>query len=225
LSEEVELQAAAGFIAPELRAEFPGLALDWVTAAASTRDSPPAVKRRLRDLSNRYRGASVVAMRTQPIPSAYRTFFRQIGLDPDTTRIPSEDAAVQRLLAGGFLPMSLIADALLIALLETGVPVWALDADHVDPGGLGIRPTIAGDRLGSGEDALTLAPGRLAVADARAVHGLLFGDLASAHVVGPRTERASLFTVSVDGVPRIHVEEALWVCVEVLAAGSGVKPR
>jgi DNA/RNA-binding domain of Phe-tRNA-synthetase-like protein len=218
LSEEVELQAAAGFIAPELRAEFPGLRLDWVTARTSTRDSPPAVKRRLRDLSNRYRGASVVAMRTQPIPSAYRTFFRQIGLDPDTTRIPSEDAAVTRLLVGGFEPTSLIADALLIALLETGVPVWALDADLIDPGGLGIRTTVAGDRLGSGEQAITLASGRLAVADARSVHALLFGELAPGHGVGSRTERASLFTVIVDGVPRIHAEEALWVCVEVLAA-------
>jgi DNA/RNA-binding domain of Phe-tRNA-synthetase-like protein len=218
VSEEVELQAAEGFIAPELRAEFPGLRLDWVTARASTRASPAAVKRRLRGLSNRYRGASVVAMRTQPIPSAYRTFFRQIGLDPDTTRIPSEDAAVNRLLVGGFLPTSLIADALLIALVETGVPVWALNADLVDPGGLGIRTTVAGDRLGSGDGAVTLPPGRLAVADARGVHGLLFGEIAPGHGVGPRTERAALFTVIVDGVPRIHSEEALWVCVEVLAS-------
>jgi DNA/RNA-binding domain of Phe-tRNA-synthetase-like protein len=219
MREEVELQAAAGFVSPELRAEFPGLRLDWVTAASSTRGSSPAVKRRLRGLSNRYRGASVVAMRTQPIPSAYRTFFRQIGLDPDTARIPSEDAAVKRLLVGGFEPTSLIADALLIALVETGVPVWALDADVVDPGGLGIRATLAGDRLGSGDGAITLAPGRLAVADARSVHALLFGEIAPGHGVGPRTERAALFTVSVDGVPRIHSEEALWVCIEVLASG------
>jgi DNA/RNA-binding domain of Phe-tRNA-synthetase-like protein len=219
VDEEAELLAAAGFVAPEVRAEFPGLRLDWVTVAASTRPSPPAIKQRLLGLSNRYRGASVVAMRTQPIPSAYRTFFRQIGLDPDTTRIPSEDAAVKRLLVGGFLPTSLIEDALLIALVETGVPVWALDADLVDPGGLGIRTTAVGDRLGTGEHAITLAPDRLAVADARSVHGLLFGEIAPGHGVGSRTERAVLFTVSVGGVPRIHAEEALWVCGEVLAAG------
>lgn len=31
MREEVELVSAAGFIAPELAAEFPGLRLDWVT--------------------------------------------------------------------------------------------------------------------------------------------------------------------------------------------------
>jgi len=218
VTEEVELQAAPGFIAPELHAEFPGLRLDWVTSAVRKRDSPPEVRRRLRDLSNRYRGASVVAMRTWPIPRAYRTFFRQIGLDPDTTRIPSEEAAVARLLHGAFIPSDLISDALLIALIETGVPVWALDADVVDPGGLGLRTTAAGDRLGSGEGAVGLEPGRLAVTDARAVHALLFGELAPGHEVGPKTARAALFAISVDGVPRIHVEEALWVCGEVLAS-------
>jgi DNA/RNA-binding domain of Phe-tRNA-synthetase-like protein len=219
VKEEVELQAASGFVAPELHAEFPGLRLDWVTSAVRPGASPPEVRRRLRDLSNRYRGANVVTMRTWPIPRAYRTFFRQIGLDPDTTRIPSEEAAVARLLHGAFIPSDLISDALLIALIETGVPVWALDADVVDPGGLGIRMTAAGDRLGSGEGAVGLEPGGLAVADARTVHGLLFGELAPGHEVGSKTTRAALFAISVDGVPRIHVEEALWVCVEVLGAG------
>ena len=35
-------------------------------------------------------------MRTKPIPQAYRAFFRQIGLDPDVDRIPSEEAARRR---------------------------------------------------------------------------------------------------------------------------------
>src|SRR5438477_5968109 len=136
--DEVELQAAAGFIAPELKAEFPGLRLDWVTARASPQPSPRELKRHLRDLSGRYRGANVVAMRTQPIPHAYRSFFHQIGLDPDVRRVPSEQAALQRLLHGQFVSRNLIDDALLIALVETGVRVWALDADFVDAGGLGI---------------------------------------------------------------------------------------
>ena len=216
MPEEVELQAASGFVAPELSAEFPGLRLDWLTARAGARESPREVKHRLRTLSNRYRGASVVAMRTQPIPSAYRTFFRHIGLDPDANRIPSEEAAVARLLQGAFTPTTLVADALLIALIETGVPVWALDADKVDPGGLGIRTTLAGDRLGSSEHSHHIAPERLVVADARGIHALLFGDVVPGHGIGPRTERAILFAVGVDGVPAIHIEEALWVCVEVL---------
>ena len=88
MTEYVDLEAAAGFVAPEVSAEFPGLRLGWISVPARRRASPRAVVKRLKDLASRYRGASVVAMRTQPIPSAYRTFFRQIGLDPDVTRDP-----------------------------------------------------------------------------------------------------------------------------------------
>jgi DNA/RNA-binding domain of Phe-tRNA-synthetase-like protein len=218
--DEVELNAAPGFIAPELRDEFPGLRLDWLTAVATPRPSSPELKRRLRDLSSRYRGANVVAMRTQPIPHAYRTFFHQIGLDPDIRMIPSEQAALSRLLHGQFRSHNLVDDARLVALIETGVPVWALDADVVDEGGLGIRPTVAGDRLGSSEHGRSLAAGRLAVADAHKLHALLFDEeVAPGHGVSPRTERIALFTVGVEGVPAIHVEEALWICVDALDVG------
>jgi DNA/RNA-binding domain of Phe-tRNA-synthetase-like protein len=217
--EEVELAAAAGFIAPQLRAEFPGLRLDWVTVRCTPGPSPDGVRTRLAAMSNRYRGASVVAMRTQPIPHAYRSFFRQVGIDPDASRIPSEEAAVERLLHGGFRSRGLVEDALLIAVVETGVPVWALDADRVDAGGLGIRMSVEGERLGAGEYAGELGTGRLVVADASCVHATLFGQIARGHGIGSRTRRATLFSVGVDGVPGIHIEEALWVAVEVLNAG------
>jgi DNA/RNA-binding domain of Phe-tRNA-synthetase-like protein len=153
-------------------------------------------------------------MRTQPIPHAYRAFFRQIGLDPDASRIPSEEAAVARLLHGGFRSRDLLSDALLIGLIETGVPVWALDADLVEAGGLGIRTTGAGERFGGVEPALP--SGRLVVADARCVHALLFGPVAPGHAARPGTKRVTLFAVGVDGVPAIHIEEALWTCGELL---------
>lgn len=219
MADDLELRAASGFIAPELKAEFPGLRLDWVMVRARPERSPRELKRRLRDLSSRYRGANVVAMRTQPIPHAYRSFFHQIGLDPDVRRIPSEQAALQRLLHGHFPSHNLIDDARLVALIETGVPVWALDANVLDAGGLGIRVTVEGDRLGSSEHANHLPPGRLAVADSRNIHALLFDDeVAQGHEVTPRTDHAALFAIGVDGVPAIHIEEALWICVETLEA-------
>ncbi len=216
MSEDLELRAAGGFVDPLVAAELPGLRLDWVIVEGRVRASPPEVKRRLKELSDRYRGASVVAMRTHPIPHAYRAFFHQIGLDPDVTRIPSEQAALTRLLEGRFSSRDLVQDALLIALVETGVPVWALDADLVDSAGLGIRATVVGDRLGADSAAPPLTPGRLVVADRRRVHALLFGDVAQRHLPTSRSARIMLFAVAVDGVPAIHVEEALWVCVESL---------
>ena len=214
MSHELDLAAALGSIEPRLKAEFPGLALAWMTVKARPGPSPRSVSERLRVLSDRVHGASVVAMRTQPIPHAYRAFFRQIGLDPDATRIPSEEAAVERLLHGGFPSRGLVADALLVALIETGVPVWALDADRVDAGGLGIRTTTEGERFGTVSQ--PLPAGRLAVTDVQRVHALLFGPTAPGHGVGARTRRIALFAVAVEGVPAIHVEEALWICGDIL---------
>jgi DNA/RNA-binding domain of Phe-tRNA-synthetase-like protein len=208
-----ELSPAAGFVEPHIHDEFPGLRLDWVTVTVRPRGSPPSVVQRLRSLSSRYRGANVVAMRTKPIPQAFRVFFRQIGLDPDVTRIPSEDAAVARLVHGEFRSAGLIADACLVALIETGVPVWALDADAVDEGGLGIRGATAQDLE---QVQLRLSPGGLVVADRRTVHAPLFGDPAAGREVSAKTRRVILFSVGVDGVPGIHVEESLWTCLEVL---------
>ena len=219
MTEELDLRPAPGFVDDELSAELPGLRLDWMTIPRGPRSSPSELVRRLGGLANRYRGASVVAMRTQPIPHAYRTFFRHIGLDPDVDRIPSEQAAVSRLLYGGFRSHGALEDALLVALIETGVPVWALDADLVDPGGLGIRATVEGDVVGTGDHAHGVPPGRLVVADARCIHAMLFGQVAPGHAVGPRARRIVVFSVGVEGVPAIHVEEALWVCAEALRTG------
>ncbi|HEY2006231.1 MAG TPA: phenylalanine--tRNA ligase beta subunit-related protein [Solirubrobacteraceae bacterium] len=217
MTDELPLSPATGFVQDVVREEFPGLRLHWITVTASRRHSPPAIVARLSSLSNRYRGASVVAMRTKPVPQAYRAFFRQIGLDPDVRRIPSESAAVERLLHGGFRPVNLVADACLIALVETGVPVWAMDADHVDVGGLGIRTATEAERGHSEALDVWIEPGTLVVADAQTVHGLLFAELDPAHRVTGRTERVALFSVAVDGVPGIHVEEALWMCADLLA--------
>jgi DNA/RNA-binding domain of Phe-tRNA-synthetase-like protein len=214
MSDELELAAAPGFVDPRVKAEFPALSLAWMTLDVRPGRSPRWVRQRLRELSDRIHGASVVAMRTQPVPHAYRVFFRHIGLDPDAVRIPSEEAAVARLLHGGFHSTGLLADALLIALVETGVPVWALNADLVGAGGLGIRISGEGERFGTVTQ--PLATGRLVVADPSQLHALLFGPIAPGHAADARTERIALFSVGVEGVPAIHVEEALWTCGEML---------
>ena len=211
------MSSVSGRVEPGLAEEFPGLRLVWTAVEARAGGRSRDVERRLRELSDRYRGAGVVAMRTEPIPHAYRTFFRQVGLDPDAVRIPSEEAAVRRLLQGGFRSRGALADALLLALVETGVPVWALDAGAVEVSSLGIRVAIAGDVLGRGPGGgIPVPEGQLVVADSASVHATLFGEPARDNVPGPRTERIVLFAVGVDGVPGIHVEEALWVATDVL---------
>ncbi len=55
------------------------------------------------------------------------------------------------------------------------------------------------------------------VADSARVHATLVRRAGAAAMPrDPRTDRIVLFAVGVDGVPAIHVEEALWVATDVL---------
>lgn len=206
-----------GWIATALQEELPGLGVVTLALPAPrSRRSPQGVREHLDVLSNRFRGADALALRQRPIPHAYRVCFRHVGLDPDTTRTPIEAAAIERLVQGGFVSRGLLDDALTIALVETGVPLWALDADTVE-GPLGLRVTDAGERLG-GAEGIELPAGQIVVADARAPLAPLFGEPAAAHLPTRRSVRLLVFAVRVDGVSRAHVEEALWQCAEVLGA-------
>ncbi len=171
--------------------------------------SPDSVMRRLEGMSNRYKGAHAVGVRREPVPSAYRVFFRQIGLDPDLARTPIEAAVLERMLRGGFLSDGLLGDVLLIALIDTGVPVWAIDAGAVQ-GELGLRLSREAEPLGRAHDAWSLPAGRLVVADATVAVGLLFGEMAGECRPTGRTRELQLFAVQVSGVPTLYVEEALW---------------
>jgi len=208
---------AEGAIAAEVREEFPELRLLWLSAPAVTGRSPRGVRERLRGMSDRFRGSHAVTMRQAPVPWAYRVFYRHIGLDPDADRTPVEAAALTRLIKGAFKSEGILDDALLIALMETGVPIWALDADRAAPP-LEIRSSGDGERLGRTDEVLPLPAGRLVVADREGPLAVLFGDLAPGHGVTKRTRRMILFSIQVAGVPTIHVEEALHGCLDVLAA-------
>ena len=213
-------QSVRGWRGRELEEELPGLSL-FVTEAVYTRkqaltgESPAEVRTRLHELSNRFRGARAVGIRREPVPAAYRVFFRQIGLDPDVVRTPIEAVMMERMLRGGFATAGLLEDARLIALLDTGVPVWALDARGLD-GELGLRACAEGEPLGRSPAAPALPAGGLVVADASTPLAVLFGEVAPGHEPGAATDRVALFAVQVDGVPSLYVEEALWTCSTAL---------
>jgi DNA/RNA-binding domain of Phe-tRNA-synthetase-like protein len=212
-----------GWCSQEIEAELPGLRVLAGEVRATrtgslTGASPADIKQRLSELSNRYRGAAAVNMRRDPIPVAYRVFFRQIGLDPESTRTPIEAAVLERMMQGGFLSTSLLEDVLLIALLDTAVPVWALDATSLD-GPLGIRASAAGESLGRPANAPPLPAGRLVIADAGGPVAVLFGEVAPAHAATASSELLQVFSVLVSGVPELYAEEALWCVRAALAAG------
>ncbi len=197
-----------GWVAPDLRSEFPGLGIAWIEVDVRPGKSPEAIRRRLAELSNRIYGSEAIRLRERPIPWAYRVFFRQIGLDPDRTRTPVEQLILDRLHDGGFQPRGLPEDALTLAIVETGVALFALDADRIE-GELCIRDTAPGESLAgrSGE----VARGTLAIADDAGPVAPLFGAIAEDRAVGPDSSRAALVAIQVGGVPQIAVEEALWL--------------
>jgi DNA/RNA-binding domain of Phe-tRNA-synthetase-like protein len=205
-----------GWRAREVEEELPALRLllaevNVARSGSLTGASPADIRARLRELSSRFRGARAVGLRREPVPGAYRVFFRHIGLDPDVVRTPIEAAVLERMLRGGFLTGGLLEDVLLIALLDTAVPVWALDAASLD-GPVGIRPSREGEGLGRSSSALPLPAGRLVVADASAAVAILFGEVAPEHRPKARTRRLTAFSLQVAGVPTLYVEESLWTC-------------
>jgi DNA/RNA-binding domain of Phe-tRNA-synthetase-like protein len=204
-----------GWVAPHVSAEFPGLGISWIEVDGRPGRSPDPVERRLRETSNRFYGAHAIHLRERPIPWAYRVFFRQIGLDPDRTRTPVEQLALDRLQDGGFKTRGLPADALTIATIETGIALRAFDADRLE-GSLCIRDSAPGESLEGrlGE----LSHGTLVIADERAPAGLLFGATGAGREVGRSTRRIAIAAVQVEGVPQIAVDEALWMVSATLEA-------
>jgi DNA/RNA-binding domain of Phe-tRNA-synthetase-like protein len=203
----------AGWVTPQLREEFPGLALRYLIVARGSGATPKQVKRRLADLSNRFSGAQAINLRHQPIPWAYRVFYRHIGLDPDEQPTPVESVALERMKRGGFISSNLLDDALTIAIIESRVALRAFDADRVE-GRVGIRQSESGEALeGRPGD---LPQGTLVIADETRPVALLFGATASGRGVHPKTERTILAAVQVMGVPDIAVEEAIWLASDIL---------
>ena len=175
------------------------------------------MRRRLRDLSDRFYGSHAIHMRERPIPWAYRVFFRQIGLDPDRTRTPVEQLALDRLHDGAFKqprparrrarrsrssrPASRCAPST-PSRLEGGSASATRRRARRSPG----RP---------GE----LAQGTLVIADERGPVGAAL----RRHRRGLRrstadTRRIAIAAVQVKGVPQIAVDEALWMAAATLEA-------
>jgi hypothetical protein len=184
----------AGDVEAAIASELPGLGLLWCEFDVDgdvLRRSPPALRERLRGLSDRHRGATAIALRSRAIPHAYRALFRHIGLDPDEDRIPVEALMLERLKHGAYRSRGLLPDALLIATLDTEVGVWAVDRDRFSP-----RVALEGGRIVIPGVARLFAPPPAVTA-----------------------RRLVLYAIAAPGVPSIAVEEALLGAWDIVEAG------
>jgi DNA/RNA-binding domain of Phe-tRNA-synthetase-like protein len=204
-----------GWVAPHVAAEFPGLGIASVTVDGGPGRSAEVVRRRLRDLSDRFYGSHAIHLRERPIPWAYRVFFRQIGLDPDRTRTPIEQLVLERLEDGAFKSVGMPQDALNVAIVETGVALRAFDGEQV--GRLSIREAGPGESLP--DQPAELPHGTLVIADERGPIGRLFGETTEWDGIERVSRRLTIVAIQVEGVPRIAVDEALWMAAATLRAG------
>ena len=215
LPDQWEVAPEPGWIEPALAEEFPGLSLFFTPIETSGGRSPEALRERLRSLSDRIGGSQAIQLRQQPIPWAYRVFFRHIGLDPDTTRTPVEQLIFERIHDGAFKSRNRVDDALTIAMVEVGVALLAFDADRVD-GRLGLRLSAEGEAF---EGRVSPLPdGTIVVADEKRPLGILFDRIAEGHEVRRGARRVLVAAIGVRGVPDIALEEALWVAGSALRA-------
>jgi TetR/AcrR family transcriptional regulator len=190
-----------------LRAELPELALWTAELEAKPGPSPKSVLGRLKALGSRVSAAEATGARRESTPWAYRVLGRQLG-EKDTARggvieqLALRPAEPDDLTSGG-LPH----DALLIAVLETGVPLLTFDADRLD-GEVALRRARAGEALG-GE-------GSVVVADRDRPLAVLLGEQAEDTAVSKRTRRIVLAAIQAKGVGNLAVEEALWTAIEIM---------
>ncbi len=215
LPDDWEVAPEPGWIEPGLAEEFPGLSILSTTLEATSGRSPEPLRERLRSLSDRIGGAQAIQLRQQPIPWAYRVFFRHIGLDPDTTRTPVEQLIFERIHDGSFKSRDRVEDALTIAMVEVGVALRAFDADRVE-GRIGLRLSTEGEAFEG--RASPLPEGTIVVADESRPLGIIFDKTADGRGVRRQTRRVLLAAIGVRGVPDIALEEALWVASSALRA-------
>ncbi|HEU0018754.1 MAG TPA: phenylalanine--tRNA ligase beta subunit-related protein [Thermoleophilaceae bacterium] len=209
---------AEGWIAPELAAELPGLGVYWLAVDARPAKTPIAVRRRMRELAGRITGAKVVQARQDSVPWAYRVLWRRLGVDPDIDRTPVEELMAQRLEHGGLPSRGMPADAVVVATLETGVPVVVADAAKLS-GSPGLRPALPGESLGGAAGALR--PGEIVYADERAPLARLDGEVAADRAVGDDTTAMAVCALAAAAVSQIEIDEALWIAADMLEAAAG----
>lgn len=209
---------ARGTIAPELASELPGLDVYWLTVAARPAKTPRPVRERMRQLADRIDGATVIQSRQDTVPWSYRVLWRRLGVDPDTDRTPIEAAMLARLEHGGLPSRGMPDDAIVVATLETGVPIVVADAAKLS-GAPGLRPAAAGETFG-GDPARPLRAGEVVYADERGPLARLDGEVAADRAVGDATVEMAVWALAAATVSHVEVDEALWIAADMLAAAG-----
>lgn len=200
-------------VAGSVEEAHPGLQLLELTVPLGDRRKTPTVRDRLERLSTSVVGDDLLNARRSQVPGAFRALYLDLGRDPDLDPPPYEATLYRRMAAGGFFARGMPEDALLIALIETGVALWAVDADRVD----GPLRLVHADPRDAEPGARAEA---IAVVDDRGIVADVGREPRATRAVSRRTVRVTLFGVQPPGVTDVHVHEAFWLCASFVR-GAG----
>lgn len=167
------------------------------------------IKERLGLLAERIDGPRVLRHHEGVIPHAYRVLFQQMGIDVDQHPTPSDALMRERIAYGSFRASSVVQDALKVVILETSVAVWAIDSAAIVDG-LVLR-TPSGDA-----DASRSAPVVPLLSDGDELVAPVGSAPQAPYAVRRKTKDLRLVALQCDGVPAMHVEEALWLASSLL---------
>jgi DNA/RNA-binding domain of Phe-tRNA-synthetase-like protein len=140
---------------------------------------------------------------------------RQVGASDEKDLSQAERLALSTADAAPLVSAGLPEDALVVAAVETGVPLLAFDAAALN-GGLALRRARGGERIGGHE----LEEGTVLIADRERPLAVLLGPRASDVAVTGATERIVLAAIQAKGVPTLAVEEAMWTAIEIMREGA-----
>lgn len=203
----IEIEAEDGWVDHVVAREFPQLRLRYTVIEAGLAPSPSEFRDRLNDISSRFRGPKAMELPSKPIPSAYRVFQRQVGLNPETHPSPIEAISRDRILSGTFPSRNRLLDSLLIATIESHIAIGAVDADTLELP-LGIRQVRP-------DDATDLPVGTLVIADPNTVIAELMGLPEPGHAVHLGTSRTVIFSLGVAGIADWMLDDALWRVADI----------
>jgi DNA/RNA-binding domain of Phe-tRNA-synthetase-like protein len=203
----VDIEAEDGWVDHVVAREFPQLRMRYTVIDAGPVKSPIELQDRLLDISGRFRGQKAMQLPSKPIPSAYRVFLRQVGLDPESHPSPIEAVSRDRVLRGTFISRNRLLDALLIATIESQIAIAVVDADTIELP-LGIRQVRA-------DDITDLPVGTLVIADAERVVAELLGQPEPGHQVHLATTRTAVASIGVAGIADWMLDDALWRVADI----------
>lgn len=163
---------------------------------------------RLGGLAERIDGPRVLRQHEQEVPHAFRALYLQMGIDPDIQPTPIDAVLRERIAYGQFRSMGLIDDALKVALLETGVPVWAADAARIS-GELALQMPDAAPEAAPRSGVPLVADDRGPITAVGTAPG-------EPHAPGRKTTDLTLFALQCDGISTMHVQESLWLAESLL---------